>query len=400
MDRARLRELQNVKVRRLVAHAYRTVPYYRRLFDEAGIKAAEIRTVDDLQLIPITNKAALQRQDVEAVTSRSFARAKLVEVRTSGSTGRPFTFLLDRRFVRVRDALFIRALGAVGYRPGRKLMVITGAGDKPSRGWLGWRYASLTDPPEQTAALLRRMRPWGVHGPLTGLRQLAIAARDAGAVPQVSVIISRAEVLDPVSRRTLSDTFGAEVYDFYGLAEMGMVAWECRAREGYHVSEDTVVVEEDPDPGSGSESRLVMTNLELHSMPFIRFDTGDLAVAGPMTRCRCGRTLRRLRRIEGRSVDCLRLRGGGTISPYRITLALEHVPGLLRYQVVQDSWDTFTVRFESGEAVSEAAVRSALAGVVGPDAHVRIERTESLDPPPGRKFRVIQCDLPPNGDAP
>lgn len=399
LDRGRLREVQNLKLRRIVEHAYRTVPYYKRLFDETGIGTSDIRTVDDLVHLPVTNKAILQRQDPEAIMSRSFDRSQLVEARTSGSTGRPFTFLLDRQFVRVRDATFLRALTAVGYRPGRKLLVITADTDKPRRPWLPWRYASLTDPPEKTAALLREMRPWAVYGPPSGLKQLAIAANDMGDVLPVSTVISRGEVLDPVSRRALGEAFGGEVYDFYGLTEMGMVAWECRERDGYHVSEDVVVVEEHQDLGSHGEAPLLMTNLVLRSMPLIRFDAGDLAVTGATTTCRCGRTLRRLDHIEGRTVDCIRVPGGGTISPYHVTLALLRVAGLLRYQVVQDGWSSFTVRLESETAAVDATIREAMRDIVGPDADVQIERTASLDPLPGRKFRVVQCDLPPSDNG-
>ncbi len=142
------------------------------------------------------------------------------------------------------------------------------------------------------------------------------------------------------------------------------------------------------------EWTLVMTNLELMAMPLIRFQAGDLGVAGSAAACACGRSLRRLARVEGRIVDSVRLADGRTISPYRLTLAIERVPGLERYQVIQEDFDRFTVRFEGEDASADnvvAAARRAIASLSGGELEVRAVREENLDPPPGQKFRVVEC---------
>jgi phenylacetate-CoA ligase len=109
LDRDSLRRLQEEKLRRLIDHAYRTVPYYRRRFDEAGITPNAIRSLDDLHRIPVTSKADLQHAGPEAITSSACSPDRLVLEHTSGSTGRPFTGRFDPHFVRVRNSLFLRA---------------------------------------------------------------------------------------------------------------------------------------------------------------------------------------------------------------------------------------------------------------------------------------------------
>ena len=393
-DRTTLQRIQNAKLRRLVRHAYRTVSYYRRLLDEAGILPDAIRTAEDLPKIPITTKAALLAAGPEATVSTAIRPDKLIAERTSGSTGQPFTTHFDRRFVRIRDALFLRALTTAGYRFGDRLMLVTSTQGKKSRS--GLHYVSLLEPPERLLDALNRCRPSVLYGCVTPLRQLASFIRETGAAAhRPKAVVSTAEALDGETRRLFATTFDAEVYDIFGLTEMGLVAWECGQHDGYHLAEDTTVTEFIPTQPDG-DCRLVMTNLELRGMPLIRFQTGDIGVPGPSEPCPCGRSLKRLQRIEGRIVDCIRLRDGLTVSPYRLTLALEKIPGIGRYQVIQEALDVFTVLHEGSvtqeEATAEAA-RRTMQDIVGTDARISVRREPSLDPPPGRKFRVVESRL-------
>jgi phenylacetate-CoA ligase len=401
LDRDSLRRLQEEKLRRLVVHAYRTVPYYRKRFDESGIVPEEIRSLGDLARVPITPKSDLQAADLETITSSIYSNHRLVVDRSSGSTGYPFTVYFDHQFVRMRDALFLRALTTAGYRVGRRLALITRPREKVSRRWLRWYFISNQDPPERMLAELDRIRPGTLYGCMTPLRQLALYVRETGAtVHRPQLLISTAEALDEGTRRLLEETFGAEVYDIYGLTEMGIVGWQCSERNGYHVAEDTVIVEFVPS-ARGEDLHLVMTNLELKATPLIRFQTGDIGVPGAATPCACGRAMVRLKRMEGRIVDCVQLRDGHTISPYRFTAIFKKLPGIKRYQVIQQDYDVFTVRLivaqGAGEQGTAEAVQRAIRSIVGHNAQVHSQIESSLDPPPGEKFRVVKCRLATRG---
>ncbi len=279
-----------------------------------------------------------------------------------------------------------------GYRFGQKLLLIT-AGEKRSRPWLRWRYASVESPAEELVSELNNFQPSILYGCTTPLRLMAehIQASSHGCYhPQI--VISTAETLDNNTRKLLNVGFGADVYDLYGLTEMGLVAWECSAHDGYHLSEDTTIVELVRDDDHNA-SKLIMTNLELETMPLIRFQTGDLATAVKGRECHCGRTLQRIQRIEGRLVDCLRLHGNKVVTPYRLTLALENVSGLGRYQIVQEGPDRCLVRIEasnSGQNGLEDRVRQALVPVIGVHVQVEVAFEASIGPPPGQKFRIVE----------
>jgi len=395
-----LRSLREKKLRRLVNHAYRHVPYYRNLFDDACLSPGDIRTLDDITRIPISAKKDLQAAGTDAITSDAFPAATLHSSKTSGSSGRPFTIRQEARWISVRKGLFQRALMAASYRPGRKAIYLRSSA-RQAAWWERARYLTYKQPPDQLLAEINRYRPWLLYGWVTPLRQLAEYIQQAGAtVARPSAIVTTAETLDGGTRRLIETTFGARICEIFGLTELGSVAWECSAHNGLHVAEDTAVVES--IPSAGGAEHLVMTNLDLLAMPFIRYDPGDLGSFADEEPCPCGRSFARLARIEGRLVDCVRLADGRVVSPFDLTIALEEVAGINRYQIVQEDLKRFTVRFEGPVAgeTERTAVRNAITGVVGSDVIVTVKQHECLDPPPGprQKFKVVECRLP-NGTA-
>jgi phenylacetate-CoA ligase len=400
-DRTRLERLQSRKLREIVQHAYRGVPYYRRLFDEAGLRPEDIRRPEDLVRVPVSTKADLQRAGIEGL-AEGLDSGRNHQERTSGSAGRPFVVHYDRAFVAHRNALFLRALRTVGYRPGMKLLLVTAGARKGRKTWRRWHYAPIDTPAESLLSLYRRLRPQVVYGPVTPMLALARHIRSM-APPLVHApvaVLTTAETLDRTARGRLTEAFKAPVYEAYGLTEAGIVAWECRERRGLHLAEDSAIVELLPAheqqlsaEGQTPAGRIVLTNLELKAQPFLRFDTGDLGVLEASGPCSCGRELRRMRRIEGRVVDCVRLPDGRIISPYEFTCALERVAGVMRYQVIQERPAEFTVRVElSDEAPPRERIRTVVARVLGelPGLKITVAAEPRIEATRGRKFRVVE----------
>jgi phenylacetate-CoA ligase len=388
MNREALRRLHDQKLRRVVSHAWDNVPYYRRLFDGAGIGPDSIRSVDDLVRLPVTTRKDLLEAGEDAF-SRSYPRRELVSHRTTGSTGEPMTMYFDRHFERVRSLAFLRALLAAGYRPGQRLLMMKAGRAERSPWWTRWDNVSFDEAPESIARRLEETRTAMLYGWVTPIREVATYVRDAGIrLPGLRAIVTTAEALDEPTRALLAEAFEAEVFNFYGLTEMGTVAWECSRHDGLHLSEDIVFAETSPGATDDDDQAMIMTNLELTAMPLIRYQTGDLAISLDTRACPCGRGFHRIRQVSGRMVDCLRLPNGRMLSPYRVTLALETVPRLSRYQVVQERPDRLVMRYEGAETCRDAA-RQALAELVGSDVQIEIRREDSIRPEPGRKFRVV-----------
>ncbi len=384
------------RLRQLLWHAFETVPFYRRRWREAGISPAELRSLADLARLPVVTKAELRDAGEDALSEAVRGRRELGRLRTSGSTGRPFTLYELPEFRALRRAAFLRALCAGPYRPGRRLLLITNAGERPPARWLGWRYVSSEAPAAEIADALEAFRPDFVYGLLSPLRRLLGHYRRTGLRPPAPrAVYTSAESLDPLARRGITELFAAPVLDIYGMTETGPLAWQCMPGGPYHLADDTTIVELLPSPLPG-RVRLVVTPLWQTAMPLVRYDTGDLAVAAAPASCACGCRFGAVAQIEGRIVDCIRLVNGETLSPYSITLALEQVGGIARYRVVQETLTRFRVEIEpeqSAGAALEAEVRRALLEVLGPRVELAVAFHRDLEPPSGRKFKVVECRL-------
>ena len=382
------------KLRRLLGHAYETVPYYRKLFDAAEFVPGQCESLDALHQIPVTSKATLRQSEPRDLISTDYQPRDLEADCSSGSTGTPFTVYLDKDYVLNRNLRFLRGLRAVGYRPGDKLLLITDRHRSKGKAWMRWKQVSIEEPADRLLETIDSYRPHVLYGFGAPLRQLAERITATGYRNRFPItIVWTAETLDSVSRRLVESAFATRIFDFYGMTEMGLVAWECPAHCGFHLSEESVIVEYVPVDDSGGPRKLVMTNLELYSMPLIRFDSGDLGVEGPAETCTCGRNLARLERVEGRVIDCIKLPDGESLSPYRFICQLETLPGIRRFQVVQDADTHLTI---SVDAAPEARVSldreipAILQGLVGSRLAFTIDYSDAIAGTDGGKFRAVR----------
>lgn len=394
MDHGRLRALQDAKLRRLVDHSWRTAPFWRDVIERAGLRPGDIRSLDDLAHLPVTTRQTLQAQPIETITSGAFAADAVQVSMTSGTSGRPLTIRKDHAYARLRKSMFLRALRAGGYGPRDRMLLMVGTVRPKMPFWLGWRHIDKNLPAHEVLEQVRQFRPTVLYGPRTPLCQLARYVQDRGAdFPRVRRIFTTAETADDLSTGLLEEQLGGRVFDIYGSHELGTVGFQCAARTGYHLSEDTTVVEFLPVETDSSSCRVVATNLELLATPLIRYDTGDLASAPMAEPCSCGRRLLRVPRFEGRLVDTITLPGGKLLSPYAITEAVEELTGLERYQVTQEALERYTFRVQGRVDDRDRTGRQiveAVHGVVGDGAAVDVIWESRVEPPVGRKFRVVE----------
>jgi phenylacetate-CoA ligase len=390
-----LRALQAARLQRLPASAEAHVPFWRERLKAAGMTAADLRQPGDLRHLPPVTKAELQAAGEEARTSRGFPPTQLDRTLTSGSSGRPFVIVRDPHVRRVRQATFLRTLWAGGYRPGMSMLLVSSRPKTKRAGWLRWHHASSEDPPETVLELFQAVRPDILYGFTTPLRQLASLCTRLVRPHRPKAVFTTAETLDEPTRRLLEGSFGTTPFDIYGSTECGTLGYQCSSREGYHLAEDLVITEFLPSAVTGM-MRLVTTPLDLLGMPLFRYDIGDVVDPGPLPSCACGRRFARVRRFEGRLVDCVRRADGSLLAPFHLTLAIEPIEGIARYQIIQEAIDRFVVRIEPHgphDPMLERKVEAAMQRVLGDSAGVATRFEERLEPPPGQKFRVVESRL-------
>jgi phenylacetate-CoA ligase len=396
-SRAELRAWQDARLRRLVRHAYESVPFYRRLFDRHRLHPRHIRGIVDLELIPITDKAMMRQEGLAALLAKGQDAACLLTVRTSGSSGEPFTIHRSWLEDKLQYLLRLRTFGALGVRH-RDRIVAVGVGGRPESGddkligrslrALGFHSRQLVDglqEPARVAVQVREARPdvlVGLPGMLDRLTASELAEVIAGVRPRLVVI--GGEVATPAMRLRIREAFAAPLYETYGSHECPLIAWECRHSGDLHTCDDGVLVEvlQDERPAEpGGRGEVVVTNLHAYAMPFLRYRLGDLATRADF--CRCGLPFGAIGEIQGRMIDYFPLPDGRLLHPYEIVTRLVWGPDqwLRQYQLVQERRDrvvlyALTDGPPSGERLEE--IRRTVQPSLGPAVEFEVRVVDRI----------------------
>lgn len=392
------------KLRRVVEHAYRTVPYYRALFGRAGITPADIRDGADLQKIPITTKRDLKEADPGHYLSTTFRASKLGTFKTTGSTGIPLVMRRSSAENFMIHLIRMRAVRECGLRCRDRVARIRSGGlEGDPAVWkfvqkLGfWRQSVVNamDSPQKMARDLLALEPdvvTGYNGALARVGQIIVA--DLGRTLPVRFVVGGADMITPLVLKHIETAFQAPVHDHYGCQEFGLIASQCRASGLYHICDDSVILEvlKDGRPArEGERGEAVVTGLHLRAMPFIRYSLEDLVTIGPAT-CSCGRNYPTLKSIEAKKQDYFKLPGGREFYPWSICLVLlEAAPWIMQVELVQERVDRVVMRAEVRPKPSPgeiAILREKILPLLGPDVEFEVEIVPQLAPGPGGKFWV------------
>ena len=389
----RLRRVQEDQLHKLLVHVYQNVPLYRALYDEAGFRPEQFRSLDDLDKIPILQKQRLKAARPEEVVMRGVAPRLCPTVDTSGSTGTPLRIYLGPRDQRWQRAVAWRILFEHGFRwTDRTLEIRMTLGQRffiQRFGIAPKEWVSILDPPESWARRLTETRPQVVVAGAGTLHALAEAIASLGLKPaRPRIVVSDSETLTPGTRRLVHHVLGTDPVEVFGLVELSNFAWECEHRHGFHVSADSHIVE--VDAPSGEPGPIIATALGMWTMPMIRYQTGDLAESESRP-CPCGRSLPLLRRIYGRAVDSVVLPGGGKLFWPFFHEVLGRYSELRQWRVLQE--DTRHLRLQvstfskSADLLAriEADLRRALPGEVV----LQVECVETIPWVPGEKIRMV-----------
>ncbi|HEX8908001.1 MAG TPA: phenylacetate--CoA ligase [Anaeromyxobacteraceae bacterium] len=411
----RLRELQFQRLQGVVARAFEHVPLFRRRMEERGLAPADLRSLADLSRLPFTVKADLR--DTYPFGLFASPMEDIVRLHaSSGTTGKPIVVAYTRADLEVWTEVMVRTFAACGLHRGDVIQNAYGYG--LFTGGLGAHYGAealgatvIPASGGNTERQLMVLQDFGATALCctpSYFLHLAERGREMGVdLSRLRVGVFGAEPWSEAMRQRIQDETGIRAYDIYGLSEIigPGVGVECAAQEGLHLFEDHFYPEIiDPDSGEvlpeGVEGELVLTTLSKQAMPMIRYRTRDVTalVAEP---CRCGRTLRRMRRIGRRSDDMFIIRGVN-VFPSQVETALLEVEGTLpHYQIVltrekgldemevkvEVTPELFTDRIRELEAL-QRRLENAVDHVLGIRARVTLVEPRSIARSEGKAKRV------------
>lgn len=405
----RVRDYQFKKLKSLMEHAYRNVPYYHRLFKQCDAEPDDIASFEDYARLPILTKQVI-RENFNDLVANSFPRNRLTPNATGGSTGEPLRYFQDDSYHRWAEAARIRGwYEMAGCRHGECTAVLWGDArdvqadfslterlrDFCRDGEVKMNAFNLSE--DRKWAFLRwcrLMRPKLLRGYVTAIKDFAafLQMQDL-AFPQLAGIMLCAETVDEPSRLEIDRVFRTRSYNMYGGRELSLIAMECPSRSGLHeVSENNYVEFEPveiPDyPGAGN---LIVTNLNNYGMPFIRYRLGDLGIPGDMRPCDCGRGLPRISRIIGRTTEVFQFSDGTRIAGELFIHLMKDFP-IREYQFVQISEEKVVLRIHRKDARERdllSRLRSTYARYLPSGVALDIEEVDRFERTATGKFKFV-----------
>jgi phenylacetate-CoA ligase len=410
-----LRAFQEHELGKLLDHAFEHVPHVRDRFARAGVARGDVRTLDDLGKLPfLTRDEATRNYEARKSTAPPLAS---IDKQTSGTTGVPLAFGYDRGSEYWRQAIKLRGYSWAGYRPGDRSVHFWGSAAAVHPPPLSKKlkvsldhslrrehYVDCTERSEEAldrvAELLHKLKPDVLVCYAQAGVALARHVVEKGARPfQDLRVICAAERLFPADRAVIREAFGPHVFETYGSREVMLIAAECEAHSGMHVSMENLVVEiivrderGERRARPGELGEVAVTDLHNYGAPFIRYLTGDLAVERAPGRCPCGRSLALLDRVEGRTADTLRDGEGRPVSGLFFNVLFASLANEVRgFQVVQRRDRTIDLKMVPTERFGDAVldrVRKNTSKFI-PGVELRVELISELPVERGGKLRVV-----------
>ena len=371
--RSKLLNYQNKRLRNVLTYAYDFVPFYHGKFRQAGIKPDDIKTVSDLDKLPIAGKNEIS-ENLNSVLSKEFEQQNLRALSTSGSTGKPLRVVVSKDEDSFRKAKHLRANMSCGHKPFDRWVTVT----SPSHFSEATRlqqtlsiyapvFVSVFADVRMQLSAVAKIKPDILDGYSSSLFMLAKEADKTGVETiKPKSIFGGAELADNASRRFVEDVFDAPFYDQYATIEFERMAWQCPAKFGYHIDADALIMqfvdENGEEVAEGENGEIVCTSLFNYAMPFIRYAIGDTGIPSN-EECPCGRKLPLMKIIEGRKDSLLFLPNGRILSPRAFTVAVGRFPSnqyIEQYRVTQKKIDYFEIQIIVHKNVNRAALEKEL----------------------------------------
>ncbi len=352
------------KLKVLLKRVVENSPFYQKKFKEANVDIEKIRSLEDLKILPFTNKEELR--DAYPLGLKAVPDSEVIRIHSSsGTTGKPVIIPYTRKDVDIWAQMMMRCYMLAGLTNLDRIQITPGYGLWTAG--IGFQLGA-----ERLGAMAIPTGPGNTEKQLemfTDLKSTALASTSSYALLLAEEIEKRglkdrirlrvgiigSERWSEKMRSRIETELGIETFDIYGLTEIygPGIALDCSFHEGMHYWSDYLLFEIiDPITGEqlpdGTLGELVITTLTKEGAPLIRYRTRDLTRIIPGL-CKCGCPFPRIDRILGRSDDRIKFKAVN-IYPGQIEALIHRVPGVSsEYQILltrKDGRDSMTFRAE------------------------------------------------------
>lgn len=397
---------QNAKFAELVQHAYQTVPFYNRWYDEHGVDVSQIDSLEDIHQLPILTKE-LVKENQEDLISKKFSKKSLKKQLTSGTTGTPLTIYQTQDSLHYLWAVFWRFRERFGVKVGdRHLMFgarlpITQKHQNPPY----WRhdyfnnrvYLSTSHISESTVHDIARFLNSNHFDFYTGypsaMAHLAHLMQEnhLKLTKNPKMIFSASDALLEKHRDIIQNVFNAPVTEFYGNVEFAGTMAKCK-KGLFHVDFEHCYIEKQNIEHS-ENCELILTSWGNEAMPFIRYKIGDFGIPANSD-CACGRQSETFASIDGRMEDYIITPDGRKL--IGMNQVFEYAENALEIQLYQNQREKVQFRVVPGRDFGEEDKRALVREFqrrAGSEMKLEIQIVDSIDKPSSGKQKAVISEI-------
>ncbi|MFZ5434696.1 MAG: phenylacetate--CoA ligase family protein [Calditrichota bacterium] len=412
-SRQKLEDLQFSRLKQLLIHAGKHVPFYRDLFRSYGFDPAKVQSPADIRTLPFLTKEIIRSQGSKLMAENAAEFQPRIH-RSAGTTGQPIIIQMDRRRHSIGWADMYRWWSAAGWKLGQKQFVVAGAALRPRQlsGFKARLYSKLNRFEDYTAfnltedvldRLLNRLKnyrsPVFLRGYASSMHILARYALAKNWDGRIQSVFTTAETLFPEQRQIIESGLHAPVFDQWGCRDGGISAFECNHHQGLHLAIENAFIEicdQEKPVSVGQPGNVIATDLFSYAMPIIRYSVGDVASFAARS-CDCGRGLPLISSVLGRVSNFLVGSGGKRVHGEFFSHVFWETPWVKEFQIVQDVRDEVIVKIVPlTEPPSEQVetIRLLMQKQMGDSCRIRIEFLSDIPAGAMGKRQFIICNVP------
>ena len=403
---------QFARLKKILNHAYETIPYYRDVFKELGVHPGDIKTRTDFSRLPVLTKDIIKARKSDLI-STLFNPKTLIVNSSGGSTGEPLQFYQEKDVYEQTFANWMLGLKMAGWNERGKIISIWGnQNDLFSKPGIAQRLKQFLsknmvlnaykyneanfDSWARTIINSGEVYIYGYPSAISDFAQF-IRLRKID-IENVKSIQTSAEQLLPEQRAILEEVFKCQIFDQYGSRECPGIACECDHGR-MHLFCHSTYVEFVDDPGAPDGSKkLIVTPLTSYAMPFIRYEIGDLAL--PLEeKCSCGRGLPLMEMKIGRIYDRFVYGNGQVVHGTLLVRQVAGIRGIKNFQFHQKDTGNIdlnivqTTSFNDSDDEDVMAIHNNISKLLGSDVKLNINYVDAIPQTIGGKHRQFISDV-------
>jgi phenylacetate-CoA ligase len=409
-SREKIEEYQFQKLKNLLIHCEKNVPFYKKRFHENHFSVSNFSRSEQMKDIPPLTRTDLQNSWRDII-AENYNEKKLSVGSSSGSTGFPVFYRKDNNAVSAGQAAHLLGWSLSGWKMSMKGLHIWG---NPSTVNIEWKKLSsrlkakvfrhhkfpayrLTDSSKlfELYQLINKNKYEYIDGYTNAIYSFAdfLRAKNLSLKHQVKYVLTTAENLQDFQRKIIEENIGP-IYDTYGCSEINGIAYECHRCKTYHIMDPHVYVEFSYQVDTFGSCELLITDLDNFAFPLVRYKNEDLGIPVIENEIGCEVKFSRMAKISGRESDLIKLKDGGILSvpSFFGSMLLKNISGLKQYQIEKIEDDLIHINLIKTSEFSPkdlTIIESALKEYINDKIKYEIRFVDDIEVSQTGKFKLL-----------